>query len=170
MSKECNISGGISGAISDPWSEEANKHAKVYYEEIRKRHDDIAKIAKNTGYTVGQIGLIKNYLFNDVHELSDGEFRRFDASFFIAESWQRLSDNPKRIQPHDITLLKHEITEMGYVRRGCSQEEAHIITSREYNYSKESSEFYKALQAKHARIGEHEVITGATRDDDWEKF
>lgn len=163
-------SGGISGAISDPWSEEAGKHANLYYDEIRKRHDDIVKIAKNTNFTTGQIGLIKNYLFMDVHELSNGEFRRFDPSFSIAESWQRLADDPKRIQPHDITLLNHELSEMELVKEGYSQLDAHTITSKTYNYSRECDEFYGKLQQDHARIGEHTIITGATRDDDWERF
>ncbi len=30
-----NISGGISGAISDPLSPEAQEHAELFYEEIR---------------------------------------------------------------------------------------------------------------------------------------
>lgn len=36
-----NISGGISGAISDPLSPEALDHATKYYEAIRHRTDDI---------------------------------------------------------------------------------------------------------------------------------
>lgn len=45
------ISGGISGAVSDPLSPEAQEHAILYYEEIRHRTDDIIKISKYTGYT-----------------------------------------------------------------------------------------------------------------------
>jgi len=41
-----NISGGISGAISDPLSPEAQEHAELFYEEIRHRFDDVEKIAK----------------------------------------------------------------------------------------------------------------------------
>ena len=66
------ISGGISGAISDPLSPEAQEHAINYYEEIKHRTDDILKIAKYTGYTPEQILKVKNYLFVDTHILSTG--------------------------------------------------------------------------------------------------
>ena len=62
-------------------------------------------------------------------------------SYEIAQSWQRLSEG-KRIQKHDLTLLKHEIMEHDLMQQGYSQAEAHIITSKEYNYSAESEEYY----------------------------
>lgn len=149
MEQETNsneiIAGGISGAISDPLSKRATIHAKMYYEEIRKNHADVKRIAANTGFTSDQIMLIKNYLFFDLHELYDG-VRRFDVSFEIAESWRRLAFDPKNIKPHDITLLNHKLMELKLVSEGVSQDEAHIITSRKYNYSKESFDYYQSLQ------------------------
>lgn len=46
------ISGGISGAITEPDSDRAKKHAELFYEEIRKRKYDCEQIALNTGYDV----------------------------------------------------------------------------------------------------------------------
>lgn len=149
MEQEINeneiIAGGISGAISDPLSKRATSHAKMYYEEIRKNHADVKRIAVNTGFTSDQIMLIKNYLFFDLHELYDG-VRRFDVSFEIAESWRRLAFDPENIKPHDITLLHHELMELKLVSEGVPQDEAHIITSRKYNYSQESFDYYQSLQ------------------------
>jgi len=44
------VSGGISGAITNPLSKEALAHADRYYEFIRHNRSDVARIAENTGY------------------------------------------------------------------------------------------------------------------------
>ena len=139
------IAGGITGEITDPSFLRALSHAEMYYEEIRKNHSDVQRIAKNTGFTTQQVLMIKNYLFVDAHEL-DGGYRRFDVSFEIAESWRRLAFDPENIKPHDITLLNHELMEMRLVSDGSTQDEAHTITSRKYDYSKESAEYYFSIQ------------------------
>ena len=139
------IAGAISGGITDPASLRALHHAELYYEEIRKNHADVKRIAQNTGFTTNQILMIKNYLFVDAHEL-DGGYRRFDVSFEIAESWRRLAFDPENIKPHDITLLNHELMEMRLVNDGSSQEEAHAITSRRYDYAKQSAEYYQGIR------------------------
>ena len=77
----------ISGAIIDVYSKKADKHATLYYEEIRHRTTDASKIAKNTGYDEQFIQEIKNYLFMDKHNLQSG-YKRFDPDFMIAQSWQ----------------------------------------------------------------------------------
>ena len=148
--RDAFIAGAISGAITDPISKRALDHAKRYYEEIRKNHSDVQKISNNTGFTRYQVMLVKNYLFLDVHELDDG-IHRFDSSFEIAESWRRLAFDPEHIQPHDLTLIRHELMEMRLVNEGLTQDEAHTITSRTYNYSKESSEYYDSLNVKVGR-------------------
>lgn len=38
------ISGGISGGITNPASDEAEAHAVLYYQEIKKQQTDIIKI------------------------------------------------------------------------------------------------------------------------------
>ena len=144
---ESQLSGAISGAITDPSSLSALSHAEMYYEEIRKNHADVQRIANNTGFTTQQILMIKNYLFIDEHEL-DGGYRRFDVSFEIAESWRRLAFDPENIKPHDITLLNHELMEMRLVNDGSTQDEAHTITSRKYDYAKESAAYYTSIRKK----------------------
>lgn len=161
-----SISGGISGAITDPYSEEAEAHAELYYEEIRHFRTDINKIAENTGFTPEQIMLVKNYLFVDEH-LLDGEIKRFDPSFEIAESWQRLAFDPKNIQQHDMTLLYHELMEMELIHQGYQQSEAHEITSKDYNYPKESREYYEELGYDEKQNGSSKNSGGIKTKKNW---
>lgn len=137
----------ICGAITEPLSDRAQKHADMYYEEIRKRTSDVQAIARNTDYTVAQIAKIKNYLFYEQHDLEDG-YKRFDPSFEIATSWQRLIDN--KILPHDLTLLQHELMELDLVANGMSQDNAHNFAEHKYNYGKESNDYYDKI-GKHSK-------------------
>ena len=165
-----NIKGGISGAISEPLSPEAIKHAIKYYEEIRHRTDDIIKIAEYTGYTPEQILKVKNYLFMETHFLETG-IKRFDPCFEIAETWQRLADMQEFVQPHDRLLIPHELMEMKLVTNGMRQKEAHKKTCEKYDYPKETSQFYNKLQKeKRARLGKGAIISGALNHkerEDW---
>lgn len=142
------ISGGISGAITDTDSPEARKYAKIEYGSIRKRKVDVERIAKNTGYSKEQIQEIKNYLFIDKHNLGS-RFTRFDPSFEIAQSWNRLMNG--NIESHDLTLIKHEIYEKELISSGMSQDDAHKETSKIYNYQKEAEEYYDSLKKRKKR-------------------
>lgn len=136
----------ITGAILDPYSKKAENHAELYYEEIRHRTDDIIKIAKNLNKSTEEIRKVKNYLFMEQHQLDKG-YARFDANFHIAQSWQRLcSKDSKIIQKHDRTLIEHEIMELNLVKSGLSQREAHMYAESEYNYRKESDEYYDNIK------------------------
>lgn len=126
------ISGGISGAL-DPFSSEADKHAAVYYESVRHMKDDFKTIAKNTGYKEEDVLAIKNYLFNDTHDLGERGKIRFDSSFQISRTWQRLIEG-KNIKPCDRILIEHELLEKQLVESSLTQDEAHIIASKKYNY------------------------------------
>ena len=158
-----NISGGISGAISNPLSPEALLHAHKYYEEIRHRKDDVYKIAEFTGYTPEQVLKVKNFLFVETHILSKG-IQRFDPCFEIAETWQRLADMHDYVQPHDKLLIPHELLEMDLINKGLSQDEAHEITSRKYNYPAESNLFYENLQNKQKAVIDKaiDIVSGGT--------
>ncbi len=82
-----NVCGAlIYGAITSINSNEAEAHAELYYEEIRKMSTDIIKIAKRTGYSIEEIRKVKNYLFMEQHALFNG-YKRFDPSFEIAQTW-----------------------------------------------------------------------------------
>lgn len=51
----------------------------------------------------------------------------------------------KDIKPHDMTLIKHELYEMGLVESGIPQDDAHNATSKIYDYKKESNEYYAKI-------------------------
>ena len=68
------------------------------------------------------------------HDLISGK-HRFDPSYDMAQSWQRLISG-KGIQEKDIVLLKHEYAELRYMERGLTQNQAHIKASKRYNYAK----------------------------------
>ena len=117
----------VSGALN-PNSPRAQAHAERYYEAVRAMTTDV-------------IQRIKDFIFMDIHDLGGGRISRFDASFEMAQSWQRLIEG-KNIQPHDLTLLRHEIMEKQLMDSGYTQDEAHTLTSQIYNYAKEAYKFH----------------------------
>lgn len=132
-------SGAISGALN-PLSDEAEKHAIRYYGFVRAMSTDTEKIAKNTNFEKSDIDKIKNYIFVEKHDLGGNEPENFTPNYFMAESWRRLIDG--KYEPHDITMLRHELLEMKYVEEGKSQDEAHIMASKKFDYKAESDKYY----------------------------
>ena len=57
--------------------------------------------------------------------MGDGEPKRFEPDFMMAESWKRLINGTP--EAHDITMIKHEITERKLMCKGYTQDEAHIM-------------------------------------------
>lgn len=137
----------INGArITNVNGSAAEKHAERYYGLVRAMTTDVAKIAENTGYSEAVIQRIKNFIFLEEHDLGDPEPRRFDPSFAMAQSWQRLiNGNP---EPHDLVMLQHEILEKELMDSGMTQHAAHIEASKKYNYAKESDDYYAALKER----------------------
>lgn len=136
-------SGAVSGA-RNPNGNAAKDHAERYYGLVRSMKTDVPKIAKSTGYSEEQIQEIKNFIFLDKHDLGGPEPEYFAPDYMMAESWRRLIDG--KPESHDLTLLKHEIKEKELIGQGYSQDEAHRLTSAEYNYSKEASKFYAKIK------------------------
>lgn len=136
------IGGGITGGL-DRYSKAALEHAERYYEAVRHMTGDIKRIAENTGFTEAEISRVKNHLFNDKHELLDG-LRRFDPSYEISQSWQRLIQG--NTMPLDYTLIRHELYEAELMAKGMTQDEAHIIASKRYNYQKEIDKLYGGIK------------------------
>lgn len=132
------------GRITNTYSPAARAHAERYYGLVREMKTDVMRIARNTGYSEETIQRIKNFVFLEEHDLGDPEPRRFDPSFSMAQSWQRLINGTP--EPHDLTLLKHEILEKELMDSGMSQNDAHIEASKKYNYAKESDDYYAALK------------------------
>ena len=140
---------GPSGAL-DPNSKAAEKHAEQYYESVRKMTTDAERIASNIGFSLADIERIKSYVFSEEHDLGEEKPMRFFPSYEMAEFWQRLIDG-KNTQPHDITLIQHELMESKLVEDGMSRDEAHIITSGVYNYKKEVEEFHDKIKNRKSR-------------------
>lgn len=124
--------GAINGALN-PYGKEAEIHAVKYYESVRHMKTDTQKISAATGISKDKIDKIKNHVFISEHELLTGR-KRFDPSYEMAQSWQRLINGDFKEQ--DIVLLKHEYAELRYMEKGYSQNEAHILASKKYNYAK----------------------------------
>ena len=137
-------SGAISGGLK-PDSERAFEHAERYYESVRHMNTDVKRIAENTGYSEEDIASIKDFVFVQKHDLGNGEPEYFYPDYAMAQSWQRLIEG-KNIQPHDITLLNHEKMEQKLMKQGLSQEEAHALTEKKYNYAKESNDYYAEIE------------------------
>ncbi|MCW0762785.1 minor capsid protein [Clostridioides difficile] len=111
------------------------KHANLYYEEIRKRTSDIKAISKNTGYNEKVIQDIKSHVFMNKYNLYGG-YKSFDPSYDIAISWQRLIEG-KDIRKCDIILLKHERLEKFLMDRyNYDYKKAHGLVVRKYDYEK----------------------------------
>ena len=125
-------------------SKEADEYANRMYEQFRRRRTDCVNVSRNSGFTIEQVTVIKNYLFKDCHDLSYG-YEPFLPCYEIAESWRRLSENSgKNIQPHDLLLLQHEMYEIILVIKDrLSQSRAHDIASKHFDYQKASEDFYK---------------------------
>lgn len=128
------VEGTISGALNS-YSDRAIEHATQYYESVRKMTTDIKNISDNTGFKIHNIKKIKNYIFNDKHDLGNTFKEHFYPSYDMAQSWQRLIDG-KNIKEEDIILLKHESLEIALMNRGYSQSLAHIRASKRFDYTK----------------------------------
>ena len=143
------ISGGISGAL-DPDDRDAEDYAFRYYESVRHMTTDVSRIARNTGFSVDEIQKIKEFVFLKKHDLGEDEPAYFYPSFAMAQSWQRLIEGVN-IQPHDLTLLRHEMMENSLMAQGYSQDEAHRLTSQNYNYKKEADAYYDSIKKNKKR-------------------
>lgn len=136
------ISGGLIRG-----SQREQIYTRKMYEQIRNRRTDYLVVAKNTGFSIEQVQVIKNYLFKDYHYLNGSTMTsRFDDSYEIAESWRRLSErNGKNIQRHDVLLLYHELYEVQLLLSSpeMSQNMAHKLASMKYPYDRESEKYYR---------------------------
>lgn len=131
--------GALSGALNDkndPEGKRRETHAELFYAEWRnsKKKHIVRRLAKNSGMSEKAISKIFDHVFITEHFLQ-GEWKRFDTSYYMAESFRRLSEG-KEIQPHDLILLKHEWLELGLMKRyNYDYDTAHRITERKYNYA-----------------------------------
>lgn len=126
----------ITGAIPRDDLVRQDQHAELYYEEIRKRTNDIQRIAENTGFSIQDIEKVKAHVFFNKYDLDDEELSRFIPDYDMAVSWQRLIDG-KDIQEMDMVLLHHELMEYTLMNeKGLNYREAHDTTQKIHNYKK----------------------------------
>ena len=135
---------GAGGALPRHDWPRMDAHAKMFYEQVRKRKTDIESIAKNTGFTIDDVRKIKEHIFFNEYDLGDEAPSRFDPIYDIAVSWQRLIGGDD-IKEMDIVLLHHELMEYELMnQKGMEYKAAHRIAERAYNYSK----YVRELDAK----------------------
>lgn len=135
-----------SGALN-PYSERAEKHAIQYYETVRNRKTDAERIARNTGFSEKDIETVRQYVFLEKHDLGINGVRRFFPSYMMAESWRRMFEG-KDIQPHDLTMIRHELLERQYMLAGVPQNIAHEKAEKKYNYRKEAEEYHAKVSGR----------------------
>ena len=118
------------------------RHAKKYYEEIRKRapYVDAKKIAKHTDFTVEEVEDIRQHMFLRIQPLDNGRvMERFAPDYFQAVAWQRLATGQGT--ETDILMLKHELLELTEMREhGYNYDGAHAIANQKYNWWKRMQE------------------------------
>ena len=146
MTGNVTLKQGALTSSNDPDYKRRAAHADVYYEEIRNRKIEPVSsvIAEHTDLSVDEAKTVINHVFNEEHLFEDGTLRRFDTSYDMAESFQRVIEG-KNIQEHDIILLKHELMEANLMADDPSMvyETAHEIAQRKYNYGEALTEYLK---------------------------
>lgn len=135
--------------VSDSNPDNMDMNADLYYAEIRERTDDMDIVAGRTGFSIDDTLNFKNYVFMTQHNFHNGLCCNLDSDFFIAQSWQRLSDDTMEIQAHDITLIKYVLLERNLENKGYSIFDAHHEAGKVYNYRKELEAFYNDKNKKH---------------------
>lgn len=127
---------GGSNRTAEEENTRKNAHAERYYEEIRNRkpYSDAKLIAQVVPqFTVEQIEEIRQHVFIR-EQPRDNRMARFDASYDVAQVWQRLTLH-EEIWESDIVLLQHEYMELSIMKEtGCVYEIAHDQTNLVYDW------------------------------------
>jgi hypothetical protein len=125
---------GASGAIPVTDEKRRSAHARLYYEEVRKRTTDVETIARNTGLDISIIQKVKEHVFYAEHDLGFDAPVLFDPDYNMAISWQRLIEGTA-IQEEDLVLLRHEYLELTLMEKGLNYDEAHKKASEQFDYA-----------------------------------
>lgn len=134
---------GALNNANDPLGRKRDEHAKKYYQEIRKRKSEyvINSIAKHTGIPSKAAKNIYEHIFIKEHSFADGETKRFDPDYDMAESIRRILEG-KNIKEHDIVLIKHERLEAQLMRKyNMIYEDAHKLARSKYDYGEALKKF-----------------------------
>lgn len=120
------------------------KHAYREYDRIknsnqelekRKIFNNIAQFKIMHSFSKEDVDIAFDHVFNDLHEFESGK-KLFYPEYDMAQSWNRLINQPENIQAHDLVLLKHERLEHDMMYKdGLNYREAHDKTSEVYLYA-----------------------------------
>lgn len=143
-------SGATSGAVynykNDPDGSKRRKIAEDLYTQTRNRNPEyeVKAVAQNSGMDEVDVKKIYDHIYINQHLFQDGTIHLFDPDYEMAQSWQRLRNN-NHIQPHDITLLKHELAEYNVMGKNLdiAYEPVHNEVVKTYNYQKELIQYLK---------------------------
>ena len=139
-------SGAVYDYKNDPDGNKRQGIAEKLYEQTRNRNPmyEVRAIAKNSGMSEADIKKVYDHIYTNEHLFKDGTIHLFDPDYEMAQSWQRLRNN-NNIQPHDITLLKHELAEYNIMGESIDieYEPVHNEVTKKYNYQKELMQYLK---------------------------
>ena len=139
-------SGAVYSYKNDPDGSKRQGIAEKLYEQTRNRNSmyEVRAIAKNSGMSEADIKKVYDHIYTNKHLFKNGTIHLFDPDYEMAQSWQRLRNN-NNIQPHDITLLKHELAEYNIMGESIDieYEPVHNEVTKKYNYQKELMQYLK---------------------------
>ena len=139
-------SGAVYSYKNDPDGSKRQGIAEKLYEQTRNRNSmyEVRAIAKNSGMSESDIKKVYDHIYTNKHLFKNGTIHLFDHDYEMAQSWQRLRNN-NNIQPHDITLLKHELAEYNIMGESIDieYEPVHNEVTKKYNYQKELMQYLK---------------------------
>lgn len=139
-------SGAVYSYKNDPDGSKRQGIAEKLYEQTRNRNSmyEVRAIAKNSGMSESDIKKVYDHIYTNKHLFKNGTIHLFDPDYEMAQSWQRLRNN-NNIQPHDITLLKHELAEYNIMGESIDieYEPVHNEVTKKYNYQKELMQYLK---------------------------
>lgn len=144
------MSGATSGAVynykNDPDGSKRRKIAENLYAQTRNRNPEyeVKAVARNSGLSETDARKVYDHIYINKHLFRDGTVHRFEPDYEMAQSWQRLRNN-SHIQPHDITLLKHELAEYDVMGKSLdiAYEPVHNEVTKTYDYQKELLKYLK---------------------------
>lgn len=139
-------SGAVYNYKNDPNGTIRQKIADDLYSQTRNRNPEyeVKAVAQNSGMSEVDVKKIYNHIYVNKHLFQDGTIHLFEPDYEMAQSWQRLRNN-SQIQPHDITLLKHELAEYNVMGESLdiAYEPVHNEVVKTYNYQKELIQYLK---------------------------
>lgn len=139
-------SGAVYSYKNDPDGSKRQDIAEKLYEQTRNRNSvyEVRAIAKHSGMPETDIKKVYDHIYTNKHLFKNGTIHLFDPDYEMAQSWQRLRNN-NNIQPHDITLLKHELAEYNIMGESIDieYEPVHNEVTKKYNYQKELMQYLK---------------------------